>query len=42
MGDVFRHKYKALSGQAIGGYVFHGVTAILSLWMLIRAIGGSA
>ncbi len=39
MADVFRRKYPALAKQAMGGYVFHGVTAIASLWMILRALG---
>lgn len=40
MADVFRRKYSALSAHAIPGYLFHGLTAILSLWMILKAIGG--
>ncbi len=40
MADVFRRKYGALSGKAIPGYLFHGGTAVLSLWMVMKALGG--
>lgn len=39
MADVFRRKYPALSKQAMFGYLFHGGTAVLSLWMIIKALG---
>jgi hypothetical protein len=39
MADVFRRKYTALSGKAMFGYLFHGSTAILSLWMIMKALG---
>jgi hypothetical protein len=39
MAEVFRGKYAALSKQAIGGYAFHGVTALLALWMFMKAVG---
>ena len=38
MADVFRGKYRALSGKAFFGYGFHGVTAILALWLVIQAL----
>ncbi len=38
MTDVFRRKYGSMSGKAIFGYGFHGVTAILALWLLAQAI----
>jgi len=40
MADVFRHKYSALSAKAVPGYLFHGGTAILSMWMILKAVGG--
>ncbi len=39
MAEVFRRKYPALSKQAMFGYAFHGATAVLSLWMILKAIG---
>ncbi len=39
MTDVFRNKYRALSGKAFFGYAFHGVTAILTLWLVAQALG---
>ena len=39
MADVFRGKYRALSGNAFFGYGFHGITAILTLWLVIQALG---
>lgn len=36
MADVFRGK---LTGaKAIPGYLFHGVTAVLALWLFMQAI----
>jgi len=39
LADVFRAKYGGLSKAAIGGYTFHGLTAILALWLVIKALG---
>ena len=39
MADVFRGKYRTLSGSAFFGYGFHGITAILALWLVIQALG---
>jgi hypothetical protein len=39
MADVIRGKTPGLSGAALGGYALHGVTAILALWMLMKALG---
>ena len=36
MADVFRGKYRAQSGSAFFGYAFHGVTAILTLWLVAK------
>jgi hypothetical protein len=38
MAVVFRQKEKAWSGATIGGYFVHGVTAVLALWMLMKAL----
>jgi hypothetical protein len=39
MAGVFRQKEKAWSAGTIAGYAVHGVTAVLALWMLTKAIG---
>jgi hypothetical protein len=39
MAGVLRGKTPAFSGSALGGYAMHGVTAILALWLLIKALG---
>jgi hypothetical protein len=39
MAGVFRRKEKAWSASTISGYLLHGVTAVLALWMLMKAIG---
>jgi hypothetical protein len=39
MADVLRGKNSALSGAALGGYALHGATAILTLWLLTKALG---
>lgn len=39
MAGVLRGKTPALSGAALGGYALHGVTAILTLWLLTKALG---
>lgn len=38
MAGVFRQKEKAWSVGTIVGYLVHGVTAMLALWMFMRAI----
>ncbi len=38
MADVFRHRLPL--SKALPGYTFHGVTAVLALWFLMKAIGG--
>ena len=39
MTDVFRRKEKAWSVKSFFGYALHGTTAVLALWMLLKAIG---
>jgi len=39
MADVIRGKTPGLSGAAFAGYALHGVTAILALWLLMKALG---
>jgi len=38
MAGVFRQKEKAWSAGTIAGYLVHGVTAVLFIWMLMKAI----
>jgi hypothetical protein len=38
MADVFRKKQKAWSKATIFGYALHGTTAVLALWMFMKAI----
>jgi hypothetical protein len=38
MAGVFRQKEKAWSKNTLFGYGFHGVTAVLALWMFVQAI----
>jgi hypothetical protein len=40
MADVIRGKTAGFSGSALFGYTFHGATAILTLWLLAKALGG--
>jgi hypothetical protein len=37
MVDVFRRRLSF--GKALPGYLFHGVTAVLALWFLMKALG---
>jgi hypothetical protein len=39
MAGVFRRKMPAMSLSMIPGYLFHGATAILVLFLLFKAIG---
>jgi len=39
MADVFRGKNGALSRASLFGYGFHGITAIVALWMFAQALG---
>jgi len=38
MAEVFRGKYPALSKNALFGYGFHGVTAILAIYLALKAV----
>ncbi len=38
MADVFRTKHSGLSKETLFGYVFHGVTALIALWMAMNAL----
>ncbi len=40
MADVFRLKVSGLSAKLLPGYAFHGVTAILALWLVMKALQG--
>ncbi len=37
MADGFRHRPSLV--KQLPGYLFHGVTAVLALWFLMKAIG---
>ena len=39
MADVFRGKSSGLSLKILPGYLFHGVYAVLALWMVMIALG---
>ena len=39
MADVFRGKTAGWSPKSLLGYIFHGATAILALWLLFKALG---
>jgi len=39
MADVFRTKVSGLSPKMWPGYLFHGLFAVLALWMVMKAIG---
>jgi len=38
MAGVFRKKEKAWSKNSLMGYGIHGVTAVLALWMFLKAV----
>jgi hypothetical protein len=37
MAEVFRGKFTNV--KAVPAYLFHGLTAILALWMVMKALG---
>jgi hypothetical protein len=37
MAEVFRGKWS--TGQAFPAYLFHGFTAVLALWLVMKALG---
>jgi hypothetical protein len=37
--DVFRGKTPGWSRAALGGYAFHGVTAVLALLLAMKGLG---
>jgi hypothetical protein len=39
MGDVFRRKVSGLSPKMWPGYAFHGLFAVLALWLAMKAMG---
>jgi hypothetical protein len=39
MTDVFRNKISGLSPKMWPGYLFHGLFAMLALWMVMKALG---
>jgi hypothetical protein len=39
LADVFRGKTPGLSLKLLPGYLFHGVFAVLAVWMVIKALG---
>jgi hypothetical protein len=39
MADVFRGRTSGLSLKMLPGYLFHGVFAVLALWMAMKALG---
>jgi hypothetical protein len=42
MAEVFRGKAKAFSLKVLPWYGFHGVTALLALWLIFKALGGAS
>ena len=39
MADVFRTKGSGVSPKMWPGYLFHGLFAVLALWMVMKALG---
>ncbi len=39
MAGVIRGKDSGVSLSVLGGYLFHGATAVLALWLFARALG---
>jgi hypothetical protein len=39
MADVFRGKTSGFSLTLLPGYLFHGVFAVLALWLAAKALG---
>ena len=39
MADVFRGKVSGLSPRLLPGYLFHGLFAVLALWLALKAVG---
>jgi hypothetical protein len=38
MADVFRGKVSGVSPKLIPGYLFHGLFAVLALWLAIQGL----
>jgi hypothetical protein len=36
--EVISGKKRPFCADSIGGYLFHGVTAVLALWFLVKAL----
>jgi hypothetical protein len=39
MSDVIRGKKSGLSPLILGGYLVHGASAVLALWLAFKALG---
>jgi hypothetical protein len=39
MAGVFRRQMQAMSLKMVPAYLFHGVTAVLALFLLFKAMG---
>jgi hypothetical protein len=39
MADVFRGRVSGLSPKLWPGYLFHGLFAVLALWLVTKALG---
>jgi hypothetical protein len=39
MSDVFRGRTSGLSLKLLPGYIFHGVFAVLALFLVLKALG---
>jgi hypothetical protein len=39
MAGVFRRQMRAMSLKMVPAYLFHGVTAVLALFLLFKALG---
>jgi hypothetical protein len=40
MADVFRRKVSGVSPKMWPGYAFHGLFAVLALWLVMKGLGG--
>jgi hypothetical protein len=39
MAEVFRHKISGVSPKMWPGYAFHGMFAVLAVWLAMKALG---
>jgi hypothetical protein len=39
MADVLRGKTSGFSAKLLPGYLFHGVFAVLALWLVMKGLG---